>query len=448
MFKTNYWIRSGSYSILQRVTSFLFGFGSYLFLVRYFSVNDFGEWALYLMVCSAVEMSRSAFIQNAFIKFFNEKGADKNNLFANSLLLNFLSTLLFVILLLSLMPILGSFWNSEIITNLILWYCITSLVLVPFTQLNYLEQANHQFAGIFWSTVVRQGLFFLTVFICYWFFKGLSLTFFAAAQCLASGLGLIPAFLFTRKMLPRGFRLDWPMAKKLFKFGKFILGTGITSTIGKSTGQVMLGGINHGMVAIYDASARILNFIEIPAYSVSNVVYPKIAERASREGRPGVRFLYEKSVATIIALILPGILFILIFPELVLTITAGKKYVDAAGPLRIMMLASFLVPFNIQLGSVFEVINKPHVSFYINLISNILSVILNVILIHLLGVMGAVYAFALTVGFIFCIGQWYVNSYISANTFSVLIKIIEFYSDTFFKILKVFNGFRPRNIPD
>jgi lipopolysaccharide exporter len=416
--------------------------------VRYYSVNDFGEWALYLMVSASVEMSRSAFIQNAFIKFFNEKEADKSNLFTNSLFLNFLSTLLFVALLLSLLPILQSFWNSEIIGDLILWYCITSFVLVPLTQLNYLEQANHQFAGVFWTAVFRQGSFFFTVFICYFFFRGLSLTFFAAAQCVAACLGIIPAFWFTRRMLPTRPNFDWSIAKKLFKFGKYILGTGMTSTIGKSAGQIILASISHGMVAIYDACSRILNFIEIPAYSLSNVVYPIIAARASSEGHPGVRFLYEKSVATMIGIILPVILFVVIFPEFVLMITAGQKYLEAAVPLQIIMLSSFFIPFNIQLGSVFEVINKPHISFNINLVSNILSVVLNIVLIHSLGIIGAVYAFALTVGFIFCVGQWFLNTYVGVKASNIFIKLFEFYHDTFFKVLTVNNSLRTNDIPD
>src|SRR5258706_15268704 len=114
MDKKDYWIRFGAYSMLQRIAGFLFGFGSYFFLLRYFSVDDFGVWALYTVVSTSVEMSRSAFIQNAFVKFFNEEGTDRSALFTASLFLNFITTVIFVAILVVLIPVLQAYWNSTI----------------------------------------------------------------------------------------------------------------------------------------------------------------------------------------------------------------------------------------------------------------------------------------------------------------------------------------------
>ena len=428
--KINYWVRSGAYTMMQRVASFLFGFGSYFFLVRYFSVDSFGVWTLYVVVSNTVEMSRSAFIQNTFVKFFNEEGTDKGMLFTGSLLLNVISTVVFILTLLLILPLLKTFWSSEAVGILILWYCGTSLILILFTQLNYLEQANHSFAGVFWSAVVRQGAFFCIVVIGYFFVPGLSLAFFAAAQCLSAFLGLITSLFFTRKMIPPRLNLNWPLVGRLFKFGKYILGTGFTSTMGKNADQAILGGVSHSdhsIVALYNSAVRVLNFIEIPSLSISSIVYPKIAERAAKEGIASVGLLYEKSVATILGFILPVILGVLVFPELVLTLTAGTRYASAAGPLRMMGLASLLIPFNIQIGSVCEVVNRPHVSFYINLFSNILNVILNIVLIQFFGIMGAACAFAITVFFIFGIGQWYMSTHFGIHGLNVPARIVDFY---------------------
>ena len=440
MSNKNYWIRSGTYTMLQRIATFLFGFGSYFLLVRYFSIEDFGIWTLYLVVSGSVEMSRSAFIQNAFVKFFNEGEIDKQKLFTSSIVLNLISTLLFIFMLIILRPVLQAFWNSDTIGIMIMWYCATSLILIPFTQLNYLEQANHSFAGIFWSTVVRQGAFFCIVAAGYFFFPGLSLVFFASAQFLTACLGLLVAFLLTRKLQPTNFNFEWHIVKRLFKFGKYILGTGITSTVGKNADQVILGSASHSMVALYNSGVRVLNFIEIPSLSISSIVYPKIVERANTEGIKGVGILYEKSVSTILGFILPVIIGVLILPEFVLSITAGGRYVEASGILRIMAVASILIPFNIQIGSVCEVINKPHISFYINLVSNIMNVVLNIILIKYFGITGAACSFAVTVLFIFIIGQWYISSQLGILSYGVFFKLIDFYKEAFSKILKYLKG--------
>lgn len=425
--------------MLQRGSAFLFGFGSYVFLVRYLSVEDFGVWTLYVVVSTTVEMSRSSFIQNAFIKFFNETDIDKERLFASSFFLNFSSAVLFVVGLIALIPAMQSFWDSELIGVLVLWYCATCLILTFFTQINYLEQANHSFAGVFWSSTVRQGFFFAVVMVCYWFIPGLPLVFFASMQTLGAFLGLVTAWLISRNLIPKHFRIDWTLFRRLVRFGKYTMGTGITSAVGKNTDQVVLGSVSHPVVALYNAGVRILNFIEIPSAAISNIVYPKIAARASSDGNEGIRDLYEKSVATILGFILPVILGILLMPEFVLRLTAGERYVDAADILRIMVVASLLAPFNIQLGSACEVMNKPQTAFYINLISNILNVILNIILIKLYGIIGAAVSFALTVAFIFLVGQIYLRQKIGIRFTRIFARLIEFYSSG---VTGVFQYFR------
>jgi O-antigen/teichoic acid export membrane protein len=189
-----------------------------------------------------------------------------------------------------------------------------------------------------------------------------------------------------------------------------------------------LGSVSHPIVALYNAGVRILNFIEIPSAAISNIVYPKIAERASTDGKEGIRDLYEKSVATILGFILPVIFTILLMPEFVLRLTAGERYVEAADILRIMVLSSLLAPFNIQLGSACEVMNKPQMAFYINLVSNILNVILNIIFIKQFGIIGAAYAFGITVAFIFVVGQVYLRQQIGIRFTRIFTRLIEFYS--------------------
>jgi len=432
----NYWISSGAYAIFQRMGGFLFGFGSYFFLVRYFDVESFGVWTLFLVLSTSIEMSRSAFIQNAFIKFYNQSETDKDFLFTSSLFLNTASTFLFLIILLMLSPLLQAFWKSETIGLLIYCYCVTSIILIPFTQLNYLEQANHQFSGVFWSTIVRQGAFFAVVVVCYTFFPGLSLVFFGVMQTVMALVGLVVAFFLTKNFMPTHYKFSWQDVSKLFKFGKYILGTGFTSTIGKNADQVILGNASHSMVALYNAGVRILNLIEIPSLSISNIVYPKIAERANSHGNSGAGLLYEKSVATILAIILPVVLIVFLFPGFVLFITAGRKYMDSADILRIMVSVSLLIPFNIQIGSALEVINKPQVSFYVNLISNLLNVALNIVLIRLYGAIGAAIAFAITISFIFFIGQYFVSKFLKVSLWRTFKQVILVYKEGYGLLLK------------
>jgi lipopolysaccharide exporter len=428
MSKNNYWIRSGGYVMMQRLSIFLFGFGSYYFMVRYFPKAEFGVWVLFITVTSIVEMSRSAFIQNAFVKFFNEPQTDKSALIMSSLLLNLLSTLFFILVLVLLNPVLAKFWNTKEMAELIFWYCLTSFILIPFTQLNYIEQANHNFKGVFWSAVVRQGLFFVTVVIVFFKVPGLSLSFFAALQSVCALAGLLTVCFFSAKHIPRGLTFNWPLTGKLFKFGKYILGTGVTSSIGKSTDQIILGSYNHGTVALYNSAIRVMNFIEIPSLSISNIVYPKIAQKAMTEGKAGAHRLYEQSVASIIAIILPVILFIFLFARFVLSITAGSNYVEANTILQLLVASAIFIPFNIQVGSAFEVIGKPQVSFYINLVANLVNLVMNIALVPIYGALGAAWSLVGSTLSTFLISQFLLRRELGTSIFSVLREVVNFYS--------------------
>jgi lipopolysaccharide exporter len=442
--KNNYWIRSGSYVFLQRISALIFGFGSYVLMVRCYEPKIFGVWTLFVLITSIIEMSRSAFIQNAFVKFYAQTDVDRVALTKASLYLNFISNMIFVILMIILIPVLQSFWHTDAIGPLILWYCITSTILVPFTQLNYIEQASHSFKGIFWSTLVRQGLFFMVVTIAYLIWGKnipLSLSAFAALQAVCALAGLAVAWKMSAGFVPREvmanlFKVDWAEVRRIFKFGKYILGVGLTSSIGKSTDQFLLGNVDTAIAATYNAAVRIINFIEVPTYTISNVVYPKIAEKAHLEGKMGVGQMYEKSVAYMVAIIIPVVAGVALLPDLALLITTGsEEYAKSAPVLRLLVMSAILFPFNVQVGSAFEVIGKPQVSFGINFASNILNLLLNLYMVPTYGAIGAAWTVIFTGLSIFVVSQVMLFVEMRVNLIRILMSIPAAYGVLYLEVM-------------
>jgi O-antigen/teichoic acid export membrane protein len=240
----------------------------------------------------------------------------------------------------------------------------------------------------------------------------------------------------TRNFLPKKYKIQEGYLKKLGRFGRYILGTGITSSVGKYFDQFLLGGINLGSVALFNASVRIINMIEIPVVSIANISYPKLANLNYEASTKDLARLYEKTVAATLAIILPVIIVVLTAPEFILILTAGKKYTDGAETLRILAALFFLLPFNVQFGNVCEIINKPQVSFIVNLITNLLSVLLNLYFINIYGTTGAAYVFAFTLLFIFVIGQTYLKIKIDVSIKNIVIQIALFYKSAFTIVIK------------
>lgn len=435
-----YWLTSGVYSFSQRIIVTLFAFGSYFLLTRYLSIENFGIWALFLVIASLVEMARSAFIQNAFIKFYREPDIDTDALFISSFLLNLICTGLFIILLLVSIPYLKLFWNAPEIDQMIIWYCASSPALCLLTQMNFLEQANQRFEGVFWSNVVRQGALFLGITFCFVAIPNLPLSFFAFLYFIATGLGALLSLFLGRKYLPTRYWLRPQYLGKLTYFGRFILGTSITSSMGKYFDQFLLGNLNLATVAVYNASVRINNIIEIPILTIANISYPRLALIDQDTSFKELAKLYEQTVSVAIALILPAITIVLLFPELVLTLTAGEKYLSGASTLRILVAPVILLPFNIQFGNICEIINRPHISFRVNLITNLISVVLNLYLIEIYGAKGAAYVLCLTLLIAFVIGQGYLKQKININHQNILISVITHYKSFFSHIINKFKS--------
>lgn len=440
--KNNYWIRSGSYTLAQRVLAFLFGFGSYFFLVRYFDVDSFGVWTLYVIITASLEMARASFVQNAFVKFFNNSEYDKPTLFWSSAFLNTTITVIMVTGLLIAIPWMTVYWKTDLIAEIVYWYCGTSIVLIPFTQFNYLEQANHRFRGVFWSSFVRQGLFFLITIVAFVFFPGLPMRFFASMHFVSAIAGAAVSYYMISDIFPTIKLPDWKLVGKLFKFGKYILGTGLTSAVGKNADQVILGSVNHMNVALYNAGLRVLNFIDIPTLSIANIVYPKAAQAAAEKGNEGIKQMYEKSVATILSIILPIVLTCFVFAEFILLITAGGKYVDTAPYLRVMVLVSLMTPFNIQAGSLLEIAGKPYLGFYINLTANVVNLLANIILIPIYGINGAIVVYATCIMLSFILLQYFMHKLLHVSLRSLFKEIVIFYRMVYFRGIELIKSKR------
>jgi len=62
-------MKSGIFMLLNRITDFLAGFGTFLILVRILPKEDLGVWVLYVTVGNLLDFTRYAFVQNAFVKY-------------------------------------------------------------------------------------------------------------------------------------------------------------------------------------------------------------------------------------------------------------------------------------------------------------------------------------------------------------------------------------------
>lgn len=419
----SYWIKSGSYSLMERIFGQFLGFGNMFLLLRAVSEAEYGLWIQFLIIVALVEVSRAGLIQNALIRYLStSEETDKGKINTASMVINVSLTLLTIsLLLLVSKPLIYYFYDAKEYTlevkdeliQMLYYYGITTVALLPFFQFNYILQANLDFKGFFWSSFTYKGALF--IYILYQYVNGIPIDIFQMSIFLifAAACASIVGFFFAREYLVFSKKIDWKWVKELFNFGKFTFGTNLSTIIYKFTDRSMLGAmVGFKAIAIYEVAIRITNLVDIPAISIAAVVFPQSAKDSVKKGKQGIKDLYEQSVAAILGLILPAMVFVYFFAEIVVVILGKARYLDSVPILRWTIFFALFVPFALQFGTILDSIGKPKINFRFVILGLTLNIIFNYFFISEYGIMGAVYGTLLTYFIMFVIQmfmfyKWY-----------------------------------------
>lgn len=444
--KDSYWLRSGVYTVLQRVTNLLTGFGSFYILVRMLPKDQMGEYALFLTVTALIEVSKNGLIQNAQIKYSASATPEEYpKILSASFSLNLLIALALVAALFIGAKPLSLIWSSPSLEPMFYLYTITTLVLVPFYQFNFVQQANLDFKGIFYSSLVRQGVFFGGILIALIIGYGIKLTEIVWLMTAGALLGTLTSYPFVKKFFRISKKIEWDWVKKLFHYGKYVFGTNISSMIYTSIDQMMLGVLlGPAPVAIFNVAQRVTNFVEVPLSSVSAIVFPQSAKRIETEGKDAVCYLYERSVGLLLAMILPVTTITLLFTKEIIVIIAGEQYLSAVPILQVIILATLLQPFGRQFGVVMDSIGKPRVNFILLVFIMLINILSNYLYITYFGLVGAAFGTFTALVIFLIINQIILKKEIGSKFHHPFIYMYRFYIDGFNIVVnKIFKRHKP-----
>ena len=446
--KDHYWIKSGIINVLQNFSGVFFGFAGFYILVRVLSKQDFGVWTLFMSATTILEAIRSGLIQNALVKYLSS--ADKSEhpvIISASTVISFLVTITSIVAIVGFAPYLSSVWESPQLINLLYIYILVFAFSGILTQFNAVEQANLKYNGIFINNLIRQSSFFGFVLICYLTDFQVKLVYLVWVQLCSVILSTIVAYGFVRENLKFSYSLDKPWLNKLFGYGKYSFGTSVSSLLSGTVDQMMLGALlSPAASGAFNIAVRITNLIDIPGNAIAVVVFPQSSRRMEEEGKSAIKYLYEKSVGTTLALVLPGVLFLYFFSDFVIHFIAGEKYVDSIPLLHVTLLYCLLIPYGRQFGTILDSIGKTRVTFLVVVGTTIINLGLNYLLIVKYGVMGAAYATLISnvVGFI--VAQVILKKEVDVSLWNTIIYLFRFYPEFFGKyIVPFWQKFRSRS---
>lgn len=437
--KNSYWLRSGSYTFATKVFETGVGALTFIILIRLLTKEQFGVWVLFMTISTIIESLRTAFISVPLIRHINTSdNKEYDNLLTASIIQNIIYTIISGLLIIILANPLSHLWKADNLEEVLYIFAINNLFLAFFSHCNFIQQANLLFSGTFYAFLIRKGLFFLVAGISYFYYKNISVSDLVIAQTIIFILIIPLNIYFTRSLFNK---FSWSKSSffDLLNFGKITLVTNINSMVFKNIDSWLLGSmLTVNAVALYNSAIRMLTLIEIPIVTLSQISFPQLSIRFKSNQIENVRRLYEKSLAVILAVIIPSCIIVIIFAKYLILFFAGKEYIESSHLLRIIILFSLFLPFNRQLGLTLNSMGNVKTNMYFVIVNVFLNIICNYIGILYFGMMGAAVGTLISYILSFTYGQILGYYLFKTSTLSVIKYLIFIYINPkkFFKSIK------------
>lgn len=417
----SYWFKSGSLTLLNRVSVTAFGLLNFFFLIRILDQNNFGIWVIFLSITSLSESIRNAFIYNPLLRYLNSaEEKDRNDIISASLVLNLIAATVISLVFIVVALTIDYFMDAPPLRNMLLISIIAIYGFTWFAHFSFLQQANFKFSGTFYSTFLQKFTLFAYVLYVFIFDADTSLYQLALVYSLGYVFSSTSAFWFARKerAFNKGFERSW--LSKLFHYGKFTLGTNLSTMLNKSTKDWFLAGmIGTAAVAVFAPAVRVANLFQIPLDAIASVFYPEMINRVKNEGFKAAKHLYEKSVGLILVVMVPGVLLVFFLAKPIVLFIAGPEYPASIPILQIMAFYGIFEPFQRQFGVTLNAIGKAHINFYFVIISSVIGIIITFLSIRYFGIIGAAYGTLITYSLAAVVIQYILYKQIGVNTLNI-----------------------------
>ena len=438
---SSFWIHSVFFTLLNRSFLIAFGLISYIILAKkvFPTVKEMGIWALFLAIFTLIENIKQGLLRNPMIKFLSEPEYvnNRNKVQSASLATNILFSVVIICLLFFGGGVFTYWLNSPELQPLFQLGILVIIILVPFNHLEILLQAHFEFKAIFYGYLCRSGIFMISVLLLLFYNKPcLTLINLVKLQIFSQFLGTLVLMYFARGYFYRKIDLEGRTIRRMFHFGKYIFGTNVFSSFGKSADQFISAGlISADVVAYYNIVSRVNNLMDVPSLAIADVLFPKNVEAMVQSGTHKVRYYFERMVGTIISILAPISVLIFLLPYFFIRIIAGSKYYDAVPILQIVVLFSILRPFTYQFGTTMDAIGKPRVNFWVSLLTMILNYGFMYIGLRYTGWLGAAYGAVVSAILSFFIMYYVLNKTIGVEIGETVQWVFKSYLD-FFKYMR------------
>ena len=393
------------------IIGMLLAFVSRVIIVRYTTQTEYGIFSLALVLMSIFAMISTLGLQSGVPRqiayFRGKKDSEKvSGIVKSSIQIALVASIFFSFFLFFLSDIISvkAFHSPELSTPLKIFAVAIpfSVLIVIFTSI--FRGFDRVEPNVYFQNILRNVLLLPLLGIVILF--GLSFLGLLYAYLASIALTCIAFVAYAAKKLPISVKGEkntnaGSLRKELLFFSLPLLAVSMLGMIMHGTDTLMLGYFKTpDVVGLYNAALPLANLIPVVLTSM-NFLYVPIASQLYSQNLIGeMRRNYAILTKWMFALTLPLFLIIFLFPEIVLNILFGSRYIQASIALQILAFGMFIHTFLGPNAVTLMIAGKTSFLMWSSLIGAIMNIALNIFLIPLLGITGAAIASTASLGVI------------------------------------------------
>lgn len=388
--KYKYWINSAKYTSIQKCSVLFTGVITFMILARVLGPIGFGVWGLFILISSITETARLALIKNAYIRFINQyKKEEHSSLQSGVFVLNLIFTLLLVVGFYFTADWIEGVLSAKGLALIIKWYSLALVISLFFSHFETTLTAAMNFKAICYMYCFRQILMLLLIVSFLLIGVEINPVYLIWMYIASIATGAVIGYFFVRSSISLSITINKIWLGRIWHFGKYVFGNNIFSQLFRSTDNFLISsffGVTSS--ALYNASLRISNLIDMPSTVLADILFPKVAQYNNTD-KSSVKYMYERAVGATLIFSIPALLFLVLFPEFILKVLAGNAFLEAAPVLRITAVFCIFLPFLRQFGTVLDATGNPQLNFKVMCFGFFINLGLNIAGIYLFGFIGA-----------------------------------------------------------
>ena len=311
------------------------------------------------------------------------EGKDEGKCIATFSILKAVTTLLFVIVVISFFLIQKFIFNSEFESKVHQY--VIFIILAGISIDHFLNIAKQTFAAKTEQAKVSmvditRGLVLhpLRIIVVILGFGAIALAF----SSLASYLVLIPLYIYLFKGYPVK-KFDWSLAKQYFKISIPVFFIAMSTNVINHIDKVLLQFFTSSeYVGYYTAGFKIGGFILLIGKSVRNLFFPLFSKAVANKDDQYIKNKIKRYENFTFLFIMPFIILAIIFSREIILLVLGTEYTESILIMKIITAATFIMILNMPYDNVITGMGKFNLSAKYNVVGLLIFVSLLVMTVH------------------------------------------------------------------